>query len=167
MDSLKLLHLRFTGKAKRKPKFFNEFEPYGDSPSSESGRAWFEAQSNRTTREAKFQITWEQIQGENWREDEEKEVEAFADWAFGPDGFPRLQVLASGDFSHGNRFADTQMLWCSKSHCSKSKKSWRMVEWSDVAENELIDANMDMMSACAVSPLFYKYGRVEDFPGIS
>lgn len=34
-DSLRLLHLRFTGKAERKPKFFNEEEAYGDSPSSE------------------------------------------------------------------------------------------------------------------------------------
>jgi len=36
VDSLKLLHLRFTGKAKRKPKFFKEDEAYGgDSPSPE------------------------------------------------------------------------------------------------------------------------------------
>lgn len=163
VDSLKLLHLRFTGKAKRKPKFFDEFGVDDDSPLSE----FSEAQSNETTREIKFQAGWEHIQGENWREDEEKEVEIFADWAFGPDGFPRLQVLASGDFSHGYRFADTQVLWCRKSHGSESKKTWRTVQRSDVAENELIDANMDMMSACAVSPLFYKYGLGEEFPGIS
>ena len=35
----------------------------------------------------------ENIQGENWRDDEGKELEAFAVWAFGPDGFPCLHVL--------------------------------------------------------------------------
>lgn len=117
--------------------------------------------------EAEWQARWEQIQGENWREDEEKELEAFATWAFGSDGFPCLQVLASGDFSHSNRFANTQTLWCRNTRDSKSKKIWRAVEQSDVAENELIDANMDLMSACPVSPLFYGYGRGDVFPGIS
>ncbi len=175
VDSLKLLHLRFTGKAERKPKFFKEGEAYGDLPSSEFSRACLEAQRNGTTppprspgpSEAEFRIRWERIQGENWREDEEKELEAFANWAFGPDGFPRLQVLASGDFSYGNRFADTHTLWCRKTRGPRSKKTWRTVEQGDVAENELIDANMDMLSACPVSPLFYRYGRGDVFPGIS
>lgn len=95
------------------------------------------------------------------------ELEAFADWAFGPDGFPRLQVLASGDFSYGNRFADTHTLCCRNACGSGRAKTWRMVEQGDTAENELIDANMDMMSACPVSPLFYKCGRGHVFPGIS
>jgi len=176
VDSLKLLHLRFTGKAVRKPRFFKESEAYGgNSPSPEFNRAYIEAQRSGTTpprrspgpSEAEFRIRWEQIQGENWRDDEEEELEAFANWAFGPDGFPRLQVLASGDFAYGNRFIDTHTLWCRNTRGSKSKKTWRTVEQSDLAENELIDANMDMMSACPVSPLFYRYGRGDVFPGIS
>lgn len=135
VDSLKLLHLRFTGKAERKPKFFKEFEDYSS--------------------------------GENWLEDEEQKLEAFADWAFGPDGFPRLQVLASGDFSYGNRFADAHALWCRETGASRGKRTWRAVTESDFAANELVDANMDMMSACPVSPLFYQYGTGEEFPGIS
>lgn len=175
VDSLRLLHLRFTGKAKRKPKFFKESEAYGgNSPSPEFNRAYFKAQRNGTTpprrspgpSEAEFRMRWEQIQGESWREDEEKELETFANWAFGPNGFPRLQVLASGDFSYGNRFADTHALWCRKTRGLRTK-TWRTVEQSDVAENELIDANMDMMSACPVSPLFYRFGRGDLFPGIS
>lgn len=174
-NSLKLLHLRFTGKAERKPKFFKEGEAYEDPPSPELGQAYFEAQRNGTTpprrslspSEAEFRIRWEQIQGENWREDEEKELEAFANWAFGPDGFPPLQVLASGDFSYGNRFADTHTLWCRNTRGSRREKTWRIVEESDIAENEVVDANMDLMSACPVSPLFYRYGRGHDFPGIS
>lgn len=175
VDSLRLLHLRFTGKAKRKPRFFEESNAYGDSPSSDFMGAWLEALRSGTTpprpspgpSEAEFRIRWEQIQGENWREDEDRELEAFADWAFGPDGFPRLQVLASGDFSYGNRFAGTHTLWRRDTGGSQKGKTWRMVEQSDIAENELIDANMDMMSACPVSPLFYRYGRGDDFPGIS
>ena len=176
VDSLKLLHLRFTGKAKRKPKFLRETDAYeGDLPSPEFTRAYIEAQRNGTTPPqrspepsgAEFRFRWEQIQGENWREDEDKELEAFANWVFGPNGFPRLQVLASGDFSYGDRFADTQTLWCRETGSSKSKKTWRAVEQSDIAENELINANMDLLSACPVSPLFYRYGRGEAFPGIS
>ena len=44
VNSLKLLHLRFTGKAERKPKFFKESEAYGgNSPSPEFNRAYIEA----------------------------------------------------------------------------------------------------------------------------
>ena len=176
VHSLKLLHLRFTGKAERKPKFFKESEAYGDnSPSPEFTRAYFEAQRNGTTppqrspgpSKAELRIRWEQLQGENWREDEEKELEAFANWAFGSDGFPRLQVLASGDFSYRNRFVDTHTLWCRKTRGSRRNQTWRPVEPNDIAENELIDANMDMMSACPVSPLFYRSGRGDVFPGIA
>lgn len=167
VDSLKLLHLRFTGKAERKPKFLKETDAYDrDLPSPEfNGQT--PPQRSPEPSEAEFRIRWEQIQGENWREDEEKELEAFGNWAFGPHGFPRLQVLASGDFSYGDRFADTHTLWCRDIGSSKSGKTWRAVEQSDIAENELIDANMDLLSACPVSPLFYQYGRGEEFPGIS
>ncbi|KAJ5260657.1 hypothetical protein N7524_008681 [Penicillium chrysogenum] len=35
---------------------------------------------------------------------------SFAEWAFGPDGLPALQVLAFGDFSHGDRYRSQQFL---------------------------------------------------------
>jgi len=165
-----LLHLRFTGKAKRKPKFFKESENWGDLfflegsvDALRNGKAL--PRRSESPSEAHSR-RWEQIQGENWREDEEKELEAFAKWAFGLDGFPCLQVLASGDFSYGNRFADTHTLWCRKSRGSGSDKTWRIIEQSDIAENKLIDANIDIMSACPVSPLFYRYGQGHVFPGI-
>jgi len=133
VHSLKLLHLRFTGKAERKPKFFKESENWGDLfflegsvDAIRNGKAL--PRRSESPSEAHSRIRWEQIQGENWREDEEKELEAFANWAFGPDGFPCLQVLASGDFSYGNRFADTHTLWCRKSRGSGSHKTWRIVE---------------------------------------
>jgi hypothetical protein len=175
LHSLRLLHLRFTGKVERKPKFFNEIEAYGDSPSADFVRAYSEAERNGTRlprhspgpSEAEFRVRWEKIQGESWRDDEEEELKSFADWAFGPDGFPYLQVLASGDFSYRNRFADTQTLWCRNTGSSGMGRTWRSVDRDDIAENELIDANMDMISACPVSPLFFRCGRGEKFPGIS
>ena len=140
--SLTLLHLRFTGKETRKPKFFHRDKA-------------FNTRSPDLT------------EAEDWRVKEEEELEDFANWAFGPHGFPGLKVLASGDFSHGRRFADTHTLWCRETTGSTSGRMWRFVVQSDIAENELINANMDMLSACPVSPLFYYYGRKGEFPGMS
>ena len=39
----------------------------------------------------------------------------FAEWAFGPTGFPNLLVLAYGDFSHQGRFRWTNLLFCRNS----------------------------------------------------
>lgn len=174
--SLQLLHLRFTGKAERKPKFLKNGADYeGDGPSEQWTRAQQTAIENGTTppprspasTEAEFREMWEEIHGRNWQEDEEQELEAFANWAFGPDGFPCLRVLASGDFSYGNRFAGSRTLWCRETRGSTMRANWRPVERKDVLENELVDANMDMLSACPVSPLYYSYGREDKFPGIS
>lgn len=176
VNSLELLHLRFTGKAERRPKFLkNDADYESDGPSEQWTRARQTAIANGTTppphppgpTEAEIRETWEQIQGRNWREDEEKELEAFANWAFGPGGFPGLRVLASGDFSHGNRFADSHTLWCRETGGSTRRSKWRPIERKDFLDNELIDANMDMLSACPVSPLYYSYGRGDRFPGIS
>jgi hypothetical protein len=41
---------------------------------------------------------------------EAEDFVSFADWAFGPDGLPALQVLAFGDFSHGDRYRSQQFL---------------------------------------------------------
>ncbi|KAJ6037929.1 hypothetical protein N7499_004088 [Penicillium canescens] len=41
---------------------------------------------------------------------EAEELVSFAEWAFGPDGLPALQVLAFGDFSHGDRYRNQQFL---------------------------------------------------------
>ena len=78
--------------------------------------------------------SWETTQSKPWRKNEEKEMKAFADWAFGPDGFPNLKILPSGGFSYGNRFADGRTLWCRKNEHSTKKRPWGKVENSDVAE---------------------------------
>ncbi|TGO80849.1 hypothetical protein BPOR_1627g00010 [Botrytis porri] len=42
---------------------------------------------------------------------ENRSLYDFAVWAFGPHGFPRLRVLAYGDFSYGNRYAQQNTLF--------------------------------------------------------
>jgi hypothetical protein len=41
---------------------------------------------------------------------EAEDFVSFAEWAFGPRGLPALQVLAFGDFSHGDRYSGQQFL---------------------------------------------------------
>mgnify|MGYP006868035511 FL=1 len=39
---------------------------------------------------------------------EAEDFVSFAEWAFSPGGLPALQVLAFGDFSHGDRYRGQQ-----------------------------------------------------------
>ena len=41
---------------------------------------------------------------------EAEDFVSFAEWAFGPGGLPALQVLAFGDFSHGDRYRGQQFM---------------------------------------------------------
>lgn len=44
----------------------------------------------------------------------------FAQWAFGPNGYPELQVLAYGDFSHEGRYERHKLLLCRRESYSLS-----------------------------------------------
>ena len=150
VKSLRLLHLRFTGKRCRAPRFYKGI----DSAARSEG-------------ETEYGSSWDYYdEDEKWQKEEKEELEAFAEWAFGPSGFPRLQVLASGDFAHGNLFAGSRTLWCRRSHASTTEAKWRAVQPEDVALQELIDANMDMLSACPVGSLYdiLEAGPVVDLP---
>ena len=151
-NSLKLLHLRFTGKAVQKPKFFDP-----DRHQREMSQSTY----NYSAVGVKF------FPGGDWQDEEERDMKAFADWAFGPHGFPNLTVLASGDFSRGKRFATSRTLWCRNTGNSRNESAWRTVKQSDIIENDLIHTNMDMLSACPLTPLFYRYHHAGNFPGIS
>lgn len=158
MRSLKLLRLRFTGKVAPKPRYLkNADDFYEDRPYSEFLRAANEAGTAPPPRYP-GPDDWVEIAGYDLRDVERRELEDFADWTFGPNGFPCLQVLTSGDFSHGDRFADTRTLWCRNYTSPQVELYRRPIERDDIAEHELVDSNMDMLSACPVSPLFYKYG---------
>ena len=57
---------------------------------------------------------------------EAEEFVKFADWAFGPDGLPALQILAFGDFSFEDRYQDQQFLMhrkCGNRICTGKTRS--------------------------------------------
>ena len=41
-----------------------------------------------------------------------RELLEFAQWAFGSDGLPNLQIIAYGDFSHNGRYTKHTELFC-------------------------------------------------------
>ena len=89
----------------------------------------------------------------------------FAQWAFSPFGFPNLQVLASGDFSHGRRFPNQQRLLCRNR--SRTAISFRDIREDDFREQDLIDANMDLLTACPVTPYLFQCADPYVFPGVN
>ena len=73
----------------------------------------------------------------------------FADWAFGPSGFPELKVLAYGDFSRHGQFARYNWLLCrSLAACTEGGRWFRVLQPSDHELWRLVHANLDMLSAC-------------------
>jgi hypothetical protein len=73
-------------------------------------------------------------------------VREFADWAFGAEGIPDLQVLACGNFSHGH-YAKYNVLLC------RAACGWHYLTNAETTCWDLVDDNMDMLSACAVDPI--------------
>lgn len=71
----------------------------------------------------------------------------FAQWAFSPDGLPQLQVMAYGDFSFDGRFAKYNVILC------RSHDGYRPLTRKDVPAWDLLQANMDMLSACPYDPI--------------
>jgi hypothetical protein len=67
-------------------------------------------------------------------------VREFADWAFGAEGLPDLQVLAWGDFSHEGRYARHNVLLC-RADCG-----WRYLTKAQTTCWDLVADNMDTLS---------------------
>ena len=159
-ESLKLLHIRFTGLRNSRPIFFDIYNSLIGLDEDEVEQAF---PAMFPIHELKTQ--WRRIKNRTWLEEEKKELETFANWAFGAHGFPNLQVIAYGDFSYGKRFATTQRFLCRETYRPTRNKKWRPVQLSDAAHLELIEENMDMLSACPVSQLSGGEGRPNVFPG--
>lgn len=68
-------------------------------------------------------------------------------WAFGPGGLPRLQVLAFGDFSHDGHFPQQSILFCRQSLPS-SKITWRLARRNETAIFDGIDQPWEFLGAC-------------------
>jgi hypothetical protein len=90
-------------------------------------------------------------------------IHDLANWAFGPDGLPSLQVLAYGDFSYRGRRPN--LVFCrSKLDDSDVQKSaigvfdltYREVTKADVSEQEILDINADFLEACPEDSLLYE-----------
>jgi hypothetical protein len=89
------------------------------------------------------------------------EILTFSNWAFGPQGFPNLQVLAYGDFSYDGRFSQYNTLMCRDTSWSipgnltSRQQETKVLDWtfrrlkkSDVALWELVKENADFLGAC-------------------
>ena len=110
VSNLRLLHLRFSGKFVTLPKFnaastniyYTSTTPHQDEDPERDMFAECDAQDDLRGSSLPSASDNQALLGE-----ESEELKQFADWAFGPRGFPSLQVLASGDFSFGERWAHT------------------------------------------------------------
>jgi hypothetical protein len=90
---------------------------------------------------------------------------SFANWAFGPEGFPVLDILAFGDFSYQGRFSKYNLLLCrDKSSSSPANPhsarkgtalTFRKVRKNDRALWDLLKRNSDFLEACPTDPILY------------
>lgn len=92
-------------------------------------------------------------------------------WAFGPRGPPRLQVLAYGDFSHDGRFPQQSILFC-RQPLPSSKITWRLAKRDETAMFDGIDRPWEFLGACprdATMPQVYYYpdNKPLEWPGRS
>jgi len=82
----------------------------------------------------------------------------FANWAFGPEGFPELDIVAFGDFSYQGRFSWNNLLLCrDKSSSSPANPdstqqgaafTFRNMRKNDRALWDLLKRNADFLEAC-------------------
>ena len=92
---------------------------------------------------------------------EAEDLVSFAEWAFGPDGLPALQVLAFGDFSHGDRYRSQQFLmhrvypsWGGKELAGPAcdDTTWLPFRSADMSDSSIWDGAMvdgaRFLSAC-------------------
>lgn len=107
-SSLQILHLRFSGEEKIHHSVRREVV-------SELQKELDRWPWSRTPRPKESDATGLVF----WRTRKPSELQEFVrlvHWAFGPTGLPALQILAFGDFSHGDRYREQQvLLWRKKS----------------------------------------------------
>lgn len=78
-----------------------------------------------------------------------EELYAFAEWAFGPDGIPSLEVLAYGDFAFPEMCRDANALLCRTVNGQSSSSSFQLLEDDNKALWEWTQSHMDALRACA------------------
>ncbi|KAE8155390.1 hypothetical protein BDV40DRAFT_283846 [Aspergillus tamarii] len=92
-----------------------------------------------------------------------QEFLAFADWAFGPTGLPTLQVLAFGDFSHGERYRRQQFMvgrntWVKRfrgdTYAEDRPYFYPVAPTDALIWDGLLPNGLEFLSACPISGLF-------------
>ncbi|KAL5349532.1 hypothetical protein ACLOAV_005827 [Pseudogymnoascus australis] len=73
----------------------------------------------------------------------------FARWAFSSEGIPELRILAWGDFSHNGRWGESNVILCRDQSLEPTGTNFRRLRDSDLNYWDMIDDNMDMLSACS------------------
>jgi hypothetical protein len=84
------------------------------------------------------------------------ELLKFADWAFGPEGLPELEILAYGDFSYRGRQPNTllcrsqdlKQIMAGTKTTLASKSRYRQVTKMDARLWEVAQENFDLLEAC-------------------
>jgi hypothetical protein len=93
------------------------------------------------------------------------ELLKFADWAFGPEGLPELDILAYGDFSYRGRQLNTllcrsqdlKQIMAGTKITPASKSPYRQVTKKDVRLWEVVLENFDLLEACPEDYLLHPW----------
>jgi hypothetical protein len=92
------------------------------------------------------------------------ELLEFADWAFGPEGLPKLDILAYGDFSYRDR--QPNILMCRSrdlkqitggTDTTPVSKPYRQLTQKDVRLWEVAQENLDLLEACPEDYLLHPW----------
>jgi len=93
------------------------------------------------------------------------ELLEFANWTFGLDGLPKLDILAYGDFSHRGR--QPNILLCRSRDLKQNmggtdttpvpKSPYRQVTKEDVILWEVVQENLDLLEACPEDYLLHPW----------
>ncbi|KAJ5500669.1 hypothetical protein N7453_009720 [Penicillium expansum] len=128
-SQLRLLHLRFSGPERIHRDVQREIitflyetrKPYSQDPRSRGGPVDEDISSDNNGYDRILNAYYDRspLECMDFQEAvlessaaiaEAEDFVSFAEWAFGPGGLPALQVLAFGDFSHGDRYRGQQFL---------------------------------------------------------
>jgi hypothetical protein len=78
-------------------------------------------------------------------------LDGFAQWAFGGNGFRSLQVLVFGDFSYNERYSWGNVLLCRQCDSAPGgvvRKNYRHLTKGDTSEHELLRTYSHVLQAC-------------------
>jgi hypothetical protein len=78
-----------------------------------------------------------------------EEVRDFAEWAFGPDGLPELQLFAYGDFSCPGLFDEYNALFCRAEASGSSLTSSEPVVPFSGPLWSVVESQMEALGSCA------------------